>query len=206
MSLPDMNPTRRSLLDRLKHWDDQESWNHFFEAYWKLIYKAAMQSGLNEAEAQDVVQETVLAVARKMPDFHYDPALGSFKSWLLLITRRRIVDVRRKQKRQVETVSLDAMSSPDASPLEAPAPDDLADWWDREWEDSLTDAALARVKARVTPKQFQIFDCYVLKQWTVSTVTKSLGVSASQVYLAKHRIAGLLKKELQHLAQHGFTT
>src|SRR5512140_1436770 len=83
-------PTRRSLLSRLKDWDDQESWRRFFETYGKLIYAVAIRAGLNDAEAQDVVQETVIVVARKIPGFQYDPALGSFKSWLLLIIRRRI--------------------------------------------------------------------------------------------------------------------
>src|SRR6185295_9915772 len=83
-------PTRRSLLSRLKNWDDQESWKEFFDTYSRLIYRVAAKAGLTDAEAQDVVQETVIIVAKKIPGFKYDPALGSFKSWLLLITRRRI--------------------------------------------------------------------------------------------------------------------
>src|SRR2546428_1201844 len=83
-------PTRRSLLTRLKNLDDQESWKDFFDTYARLIYHVAAKAGLTDAEAQDVVQETVIIVARKMPGFKYDPAIGSFKSWLLLITRRRI--------------------------------------------------------------------------------------------------------------------
>src|SRR5215475_237413 len=83
-------PTRKSLLSRLKKWDDQESWQEFFNTYSKLLYRVAVKAGLSDAEAQDVVQETIIVVARKIPDFKYDPALGSFKSWLLLITRRRI--------------------------------------------------------------------------------------------------------------------
>ena len=93
-------PTRRSLLSRLKNWNDQASWQDFFDTYWKLIYSVARQSGLHDAEAQDVLQEVLLAVAKKMPAFKYDPAIGSFKSWLLLITRRRITDNMRKQARE----------------------------------------------------------------------------------------------------------
>ena len=93
---PDWLPTRRSLL---KDWDDQESWQVFFDDYWKLIYSLAIKAGLNDAEAQDVVQETVLSVCRQMPDFKYDPGIGSFKSWLSLICRRRIADHFRKRYR-----------------------------------------------------------------------------------------------------------
>src|SRR5437867_7448085 len=93
-------PTRRSLLTRLKQWDDQESWRDFFNTYWKLVYGVALKAGLSDAEAQEVVQETVISVAKQMQDFKYDPAVGSFKSWLLQLTRRRIVDQFRKRPRE----------------------------------------------------------------------------------------------------------
>ena len=84
--------TRWSLIGRLKDMDDQQSWQEFFDAYWKLIYSVALKAGLSDAEAQEVVQETVISVAKKMPEFKADPAAGSFKSWLLTLTRWRIVD------------------------------------------------------------------------------------------------------------------
>src|SRR2546429_8519785 len=90
-------PTRRSLLDRLKNWDDQESWKDFFDTYWKLIYGVALKAGLSDAEAQEVVQETVIAVAKKMGGFEYDPEIGSFKSWLLHTAQWRISDQFRKR-------------------------------------------------------------------------------------------------------------
>ena len=94
--------TRWSLIGRLKDMDDQQSWQEFFDAYWKLIYSVALKAGLSDAEAQEVVQETVISVAKKMPEFKADPAAGSFKSWLLLITRRRIADQFRKRLRRVQ--------------------------------------------------------------------------------------------------------
>jgi len=71
---PDSLPTRSSLLSRLRDLGDSGSWRDFFETYWRLLYNVARKSGLADAEAQDVVQDTVIAVARKMPGFHYDPA------------------------------------------------------------------------------------------------------------------------------------
>ena len=82
--------TRTSLLSRLRNVGDDASWRTFFDTYWRLLYNVSRKSGLSDDDAQDVVQETLIAVARKIPDFRYDPAKGSFKQWLLLITRRRI--------------------------------------------------------------------------------------------------------------------
>jgi RNA polymerase sigma-70 factor (ECF subfamily) len=201
MTEPDNLPTRRSLLSRLKDWEDQESWAVFFETYWRLIYGFARKTGLSDAEAQDVVQETVVSVAKRMRDFRYDPAVGSFKSWLLLITRRRIADFHRKRNRQPRygagteaadrTVAVEEIAGFARPELEAV--------WEAEWQQNLMDAAIQRIRRMVDPKQFQIFDCYVLKQWSPTEVTRTLGVSMGQVYLAKHRISALIKKEVERL-------
>src|SRR6478672_13648173 len=90
--------TRRSLVDRLANWDDRKRWQEFFDTYWKLIFSAARKSGLTEVEAQEVVQETIITVAKKVGQLRYDPARGSFKGWLLHITRWRIADQFRKRQ------------------------------------------------------------------------------------------------------------
>src|SRR5262245_58152826 len=90
-------PTRASLLNRLKNWQDNSSWQEFFDNYWKLIYRVARKAGLTDAEAQYVVQETMRSVAKHMPSFQYDPAIGSFKAWLLIKTRWCITDQFRKR-------------------------------------------------------------------------------------------------------------
>jgi RNA polymerase sigma factor (sigma-70 family) len=193
--------TRRSLVDRLANWDDQRRWQEFFDTYWKLIYSAARKSGLADAEAQEVVQETVITVAKNIDRLKYDPAIGSFKGWLLQITRWRIADQFRK--RQPDAAK--RLSSPDdalTATIER-VPDsrvvDLDALWEAEWKDNLLEAAIGRVKKKVDPKQFQIFDCYVRKEWPAQKVAERLRVRVGQVYLARHRVAALLKKEIRAL-------
>ncbi len=91
------NPTRASLIGRVKDLGDQSGWQEFFDIYWRLIYATALKAGLNDAEAQDVVQETILTVAKAMPGFDYDPARGSFKGWLRKTTHWRIHDHLRRR-------------------------------------------------------------------------------------------------------------
>jgi RNA polymerase sigma-70 factor (ECF subfamily) len=195
-------PTRRSLLTRLKQWDDQESWRDFFDTYWKLIYGVARKSGLEDTEAQDVVQETVASVARRMPEFKYDPAIGSFKSWLLRLTRRRIADQYRRRPKEcllpsppsdqtARTAMVETIPDPKGLELEVV--------WDDEWRRNRLDAALTCVKRRVAPRQYQIYEAHVIKEWPLGEVARTLGVSARQVYLAKSRVGALVKKELKRL-------
>src|SRR5436190_24307154 len=92
----DFLPTRQSLLSRLREWHDDDSWKEFFDTYWKLIYRTGLRADLTDMEAQDVVQETILSVAKAMPAFKYDPGIGSFKAWLQQQTQWRIGDQMRK--------------------------------------------------------------------------------------------------------------
>jgi RNA polymerase sigma-70 factor (ECF subfamily) len=195
-------PTRYSLLSRLQNWDDWESWKDFFDTYWRLIYSVAIRSGLTETEAQDVVQETLISVAKDIQKFRRDRQRGSFKGWLRNVTRWRVADQLRKRTR----AELRA-TTPDADHPEAAESDDAADpavsgleaAWDDEWQANLLSAAMERVKRRVKEEHYQIFDLHVLKGWSASKVAEVLGVSTGRIYLAKHRVGTLIKKELRLL-------
>jgi RNA polymerase sigma-70 factor (ECF subfamily) len=194
-------PTRRSLITRLKNWDDQESWKDFFDTYWKLIYGVAIKAGLNDAEAQEVVQETIIAVAKQMEGFKYDPKIGSFKGWLLHTTRWRISDQLRKRRGQARGIERECKTSRTATVERIPDPagSNLETIWEQEWRTSMFAIAIEKVKRRVDARQYQIFDLYVIKQWPVKKVAVTLDVKPGQVYLAKHRISELVKKELADL-------
>jgi len=195
-------PTRQSLLSRLKCWDDQESWRDFFDTYWRLIYSAAVRSGLNDAEAQDVVQDTIIAVAKKIEDFKYDPAADSFKGWLLYLTRKRIAMAYRRRERD-RGGQMSGSEAPDAGvrleDLPDPGAANLETIWEEEWKRNLWDAAVDCAKRQTSPKQFQIFSLYVIKERPAEEVARALGVTVAQVYLAKHRVSALVKSELERL-------
>ena len=198
-------PTRATLIQRLKNWQDQSSWQDFFDTYWKLIYGVARQGGLTEPEAEDVVQETMISVAKHMPTFKYDPAIGSFKTWLLNMTRWRITDQLRKRgpafAASHSAADDTATGTRTVERVIDPASRDLEGLWDAEWEKNLLVVAVAKVKRRLDPQKYQIFDLYVNKAWPPEKVAAALGVSVDQVYLAKHRTTELIKAEVKRLEQ-----
>ena len=199
-------PTRASLLHRLKDWRDQTSWQQFFDTYSPLIYTVARRSGLDNTEAQDLVQETVFAVAMHMPGFEYDAANGSFKAWLLNLTRWRIIDFARKRKKAAAETPFPVEQSTGTGVMERfidPAGNALDALWETEWQQTLLDAAVARVKRRVEPESYQLFDFYVNKDWPAEKVASNFNVSVGQVYLAKHRVSGMLKAEVERIENGG---
>ena len=193
-------PTRASLIHRLKDWQDDTSWQDFFKVYWKLIYGVARKAGLTDTEAQDVVQETLISVAKHVPTFKYDPSLGSFKAWLLNMTRWRIIGQFRKRQPLADRRGDDSVTHTDTVEA-APDPNapDLDAFWEAEWESNLLQAALDNLKRRIDPQRLQIFEFYVNKEWPPEKVAERFGVSVDQVYQIKHRVAEALRAEVVRL-------
>lgn len=196
----DLIPTRASLIARLKNWQDQSSWQEFFDNYWKLIYGVARQSGLTDAEAQDVVQETMASVAKNLPGFQYDPAIGSFKAWLLQMTRWRIIDqVRKRQPGFLHHQSSDGTGTGTVEQVADPKQNTLDTLWEKEWEKRMLEIAVSNVKRKLDPQKYQIFDFYVNKEWPPEKVAERFQISVDQVYLAKCRITELIRIEVARL-------
>lgn len=195
--------TSESLLERVRDWDDAASWQQFFTTYHRVIFSLAIKSGLNATEAEDVAQNTMIAVADRIRGFEYDRAAGSFKNWLRFQARARIKEHwERRQREQSVFRTTPGQPSRDRTSTVERYPDAQNDpglCLDRTWEEALAETALARVKASVAPKHFQMFDLYVMKQWPLRRISRTLGVSAAQVYLVKSRVSFLLKRQARQV-------
>ena len=197
-------PTRWSLVQRLKDAGDHQSWREFFDCYRNLIFGVAVKSGLTETEAEEVVQETVISVAQKMPEFKANSEAGSFKGWLLLITRRRIADQFRARRPDFNRPAEeeDRTRTPLLEQVADPASVNMEAMWDQEWHKNLISTALQKLRSKVSLKQLQIYDLYAVKQWPVRKVANALNVNLGEVYLAKHRVSRLLRHEIKKLEEN----
>jgi RNA polymerase sigma-70 factor (ECF subfamily) len=195
----DMYATRRSLLNRVKNPEDHESWQVFFDTYNKLVYSVALKAGLDHSEAEEVVQETFITLARTLEK--YDPALGSFKNWLIKTTDFKIKDQFRKRKRRLNVNPSTRREGRTATIERVPDPKslDVESIFEEEWREKVFRLAIGKIKEQVTATQFQIFDLYVIKKWPVRKVATTLGIGAGRVYMAKHRLTRLVKREVKAL-------
>jgi RNA polymerase sigma factor (sigma-70 family) len=208
---PSSIQTRPSLLNRLKTGDDNESWQEFYRVYGKLVRDFAIQAGLTDTEADEVVQETAIAMARNLPEFRYDPKVCRFKTWLLNQVSWRIKDQFKKRGKvgvppsggparvNAELQTDDTARTATINRVPDPAAVNLDALFEVEWRKNLLATALERLKPKFSLKQIQMFDLHALKEWPAADVGKSLGVSLANVYVTKHRIATALKKEMARL-------
>ncbi len=118
------------------------------------------------------------------------------------LAKRRIADHFRKRNRQVPNEVLPVSDDSGRDSLEQipdPAGSAIDAVWEEEWRNNLLTAALDVAKEQVNPKQFQIFHCRGVKGWPVAQVVKALDIKGGQIYLAKHRVGGVLNREQQRL-------
>ncbi|MGK0185378.1 MAG: RNA polymerase sigma factor (sigma-70 family) [Verrucomicrobiales bacterium] len=198
----DSIPTRHSLISRIKDPKDQRSWADFFETYHRLIYSVAVKSGLTNEEADEVVQETMLSVTNTIGEFDTDSNRGSFKAWLLKLTRWRIIDQARKRKPADAARRSGGDADDNASMIERlpdPAADTIDRVWEAEWATYLLQTALSKVKSQVRPKAFQVYQLCTLEEVPAPQVAQQLGVSKVNVHVMVHRVNRLVKKEIRAL-------
>jgi len=220
--------TRPSLLARLKDWSQQTAWREFDHDYAPLLRNVARKAGLTDAEADEVAQESLIAVAKKIGEFKHAGNRGSFRAWLYQQARWRIADQfreRAKANRRLEAGPLTPSLSPgggegDRRPGEGESDDtNIADsfahgasdavapevdpaferLWAAEWEEHLRQSALARVKRQVSARQFQLFDLHVLQGLTVRVAAKAAGTTMAAVYMAKSRVGRLVRRKIGRL-------
>ena len=210
---PNSIRTRSSLLIRLKTDDDTASWQEFYRIYGKMVRDFAIQAGLTDAEADDVVQETAIAMARHLPEYRYDPKVCRFKTWLLNQASWRVKDQFKKRKKEPawrtdrsgQSLAPPALRGEDTSRTSTihRVPDagatDLDAVFEAEWQKNLFAAALERVRGKFSLKQFQVFDLLIFKEWPAGDVARSLGISLANVYVTRHRILAAIKKETKRL-------
>jgi len=178
-----LSGTRQTLLQRVRDPGDREAWNEFFELYAPLLEGYARAHGLGRSDAEEVRDQCLEVLAKRLPDFEYERRRGSFQAWLHGIARGKIIDLLRARKvRARESVVLERLSAPD------PGPDEL---WEREWRAEHLRHALRVVQRDEPPERYRVFELLLLEELSVAEVGAATGLRAAQIYKLK---AALLKR------------
>ena len=188
--------TSASLLIRLRDRGDHAAWTRFVEVYQPLIHGFARKHGLQEADAADLAQEVLRAVARSVGRLDYDPRRGSFRGWLFTVVRNQLRDFRDRKRRQVQG---SGNSGVQQLLNDQPTPERPEDEWDREYERRLFTWAAEQVRPAVQAATWQAFWRTAVEGQSGQEVAQALGLSVAAVYLAKSRVMARLKEEIRQL-------
>jgi RNA polymerase sigma-70 factor (ECF subfamily) len=188
--------TRASLLRRLRNPQDHEAWVEFVALYEPVIYRVLRRAGLQDADAQEVMQDLLLAVNRNIERWKLGAEHGSFRGWLRQVTRNLVVSWVRRKRRQLATTSVDLNQL-----LEANVAEDRAesDEFDAELRRVLFQRASEIVREEVQPQTWQAFYDLAVSGHSVAETASRLGMTAGAVRVAKCRVIARLSSVVEKL-------
>jgi RNA polymerase sigma-70 factor (ECF subfamily) len=188
-----MDETSTSLLDRLREQPDDLSWQRLADLYSPLIRGWLRRYGLVGQDADDQVQEVLLIVFRKLPDFHREPHIGAFRRWLRNITVNCLRNFwRARQGRPAATGDSNFLELLDK--LEDPS-SELSRLWDQEHDRYITQRLLELIKPNFEATSWQAFQRVALEGAAPDAVAQELGITVNAVFIAKSRVMTRLRKE-----------
>jgi RNA polymerase sigma factor (sigma-70 family) len=196
--MADFPPTRASLLVRLRDPQDEAAWTEFVDLYAPLVYGYARKQGLQDADAADLSQEVLGAVAGSVGRLEYDPRRGAFRSWLFTIVRRKLANWRAAQKNRAQGSGDTGMHR---LLEQCPEPAALKEEWEAEWEQRLFSWACEQVRRDVSDVTWQAFWRTAIDGQPGKQVATALGVTVAAVYHARSRMLARLTELVRSLQE-----
>jgi RNA polymerase sigma-70 factor (ECF subfamily) len=186
--------TQPSLLVRLGDNRDSQAWAEFVEIYAPLVYGYARKYRLQDADAADLTQDVLRAVARSVGRLNYDPKRGSFRGWLFTIVRNKLrTFVQRRDRQWRGSGDSSAQERLEAVPDRQGEDSAL---WDQEYEQRLFAWAAERIRCDFQDSTWQAFWKTAVEGRTPKEVAQTLGITVGAVYIARSRVLARLKEQI----------
>ncbi len=183
--------TSQSLLERVKNQADGSSWRDFFDLYQPLLVRFARSRGLTKADADDVAQDCMVVLSKKMRSFDYARSKGKFRNFIFTLACNAITDMfRRRRPRAARTGEISSFEQ---------SQDEWLSDWDRAWLREHLQYAMKRVEVQFSPQTMTAFQMQVIEENPVEEVCRRLDLTPDQVYKAKSRVTLRMRAELKRL-------
>jgi RNA polymerase sigma-70 factor (ECF subfamily) len=188
-----MSVTSATLLERLRDRRDADAWNRLVELYGPLIRVWAERLNVRGADADDLVQDVLAVVVRRLPEFVHPDKPGAFRGWLRAIAAN-CARTLWKSRRVNPTAPGGSDFGGYLARLEDPA-DEFARAWEREHDLYVTRKLLDRIRPDFEPRTWEMFARFVLDGLSADEVAAELGTTPNAVYIAKSRVLSRLREE-----------
>jgi RNA polymerase sigma-70 factor (ECF subfamily) len=185
--------TSQSLLERLHDRANYQAWQRLLTIYEPWLRGWLSRHDLQAADVEDVLQDILLVVSEKLPDFEHNGQPGAFRCWLRTILTNRVLHfLRGRRTRQAHAPQpaadwLDQLADPES---------DLSRQWDLEHDQQIVRRLLADIQMEFNPTNWQVFRMLVLEDRPVAEVAQHFNITPNAVYVAKARVLARLRAEL----------
>jgi RNA polymerase sigma factor (sigma-70 family) len=187
--------TSATLLGRLRHDPlNNAAWDEFVDHYGRHIYRWCRRWNLQDADAEDVVQDILLKLARKFRDFAYDPS-SSFRGWLKTVAHhawRDFVDGKGRGRAVAGDGIWEMLHSVEAR-------EDLIQKLEEAFDHEFLEVAKVQVRLRVAPHTWEAFRLVALEGLPAEEVAAKVNMQVAMVYVAKSKVQKMLQAEIRKL-------
>lgn len=183
--------THPSLLARVRDPADAAAWREFEARYRDLIRRYCRRRELQTADAEDVSQLVLLALARALQRFTFDPARGRFRDYLGRVVNNAIqrhLSRPIQAPRLLDTSVLDLLATPQNE-----TPDEH---WEVEWMQHHLRLAMRAVRADCAPESMAVFELLLSGQ-SVEAVAEQSRMTPDAVYKVKQRMRERLRERTE---------
>lgn len=189
-----MDPTRASLILRLKNVEDVSAWDEFAAIYSPVIYRVAIRKGLQPADAENLIQEVLAAVAGSVSKWLDREDRSGFRAWLFTIARNESIDM--VTRRATRSLGRDG-ETVNRMLAELPANSDLSQEIELEYRRSIFQWAASHVRKTVDESTWQAFWLTSINGLSVKQAADELKIQLGQIYCARSRIMAKIKSCVQ---------
>ena len=179
--------TRSSVLRAVANTENEAAWQRLFDLYAGFVFSIARSKGLNDADADDIVQVVFTDLARNLPTFQYDHAKGKFRSYLSGLVNWRVMDKLKVGKRDADLKA----SFWEEAKAASSGDDGFAE---REWQAAALEEALRRIKPDVNPEHYAAFVASAIEGQDTETVMRLYGISSDNLYQIRKRLTAKLRE------------
>jgi RNA polymerase sigma-70 factor (ECF subfamily) len=177
--------TRASLLSRVRDTSNDAAWREFQALYRDLLIRFCRRRSIQEADADDIVQNVMTSLARSLPGFVYDPKRGRFRDYLFRCVRSALSDWGACQKRAGAAVPLLDTDGPGG-------PSDAARALEQEWVDHHFRLAIEELSRTAEPVALEILRA-TLAGRSVRDIARAIGAQEAAVYKSQQRLRDRLR-------------
>ncbi len=179
------------MLYRLRQPNAHAAWGEFVDLYTPLLYYFALRLNLQPSDAADLVQDVLLVLVQKLPEFSYD-GQKRFRSWLRTILLNKWRTQRRSPVRTREQAGAPALD-------EAAVPAEVDAFSEAEYQQYLARRALQLMQAEFQPTTWKACWEMTVNSRSAAEVAAELGITEGAAYVAKSRVLRRLKQQLAGL-------
>lgn len=192
--------TRNSLLQRLPDKADVDAWDQFVSIYQPLVFRLARSHGFQDADANDIVQEVMIAVSKAIHRWDQDPSKGRFRDWLNKIARNLMINflTRRKHMPLGQGGSdlvrlLNERVDPNTEESESSREFDL------EYRREVYLIAARLVRSDVRPTTWEAFQRTSIEGMSSKEAANCLGMTEGAIVVARCRVLARLRDAVQRI-------